>query len=211
MKGWRRVLGIKMGCSNPKTVLYVKDENNFDISTYNGKFPIGLVKNGTTIIGWTDSNSVTNISQLEPWVSKPPAVYPWGVLDGRSMEIKTVSICIINRCTQLTNRPSVISDSHARFEMSRHVLFYVVLATGCISVKRLLELELQWMESLMSSKFYGSQLLRICCKHLPLENCTMCSLRKFIEKQYLSVKLPDDYVPSEFILKQGQIVKGLIN
>lgn len=211
MKDWKRVLAKKMGCSNTETVLYVKDENIFDISAYNGKFPIGLVKNGKTIIGWTNKNSVTNIYQLEPWASKPPPVYPWGLLNGRNVKIKTVTICIINRCDQLTRRPSVISESHAQFEMTRHVLFYVVLATGCIPVKRLLELELQWMESLISCKFYGSALLRLCCKHLPLDHSTKCSLRKFIEKQYLSVKLPDDYVPSEFILKQGQIVKGLIN
>jgi hypothetical protein len=78
-------------------------------------------------------------------------------------------------------------------------------------VERLLELELKWMETLVSSSSHGFQLLRVCCKHLPLEYPTQEGLRKFIEKQYQRTKLPDHHIVSDFIEKQGRIIKGFLN
>lgn len=204
-EAWKRVLSFHMQCNEPKGFFYVKDKNNLDLGSYKGEYPVGIVLNGTTVLGWTDNNNPSNIYELEPWLSNPPPRYMWGNNIGQmNLTYKDTVYKLHHRCVQLKNPPSVFGKDYIFFEQSRHILWHIVLASKCISIEKLTQMELAFMDRLVSGE---PDLLIECQKRhhlaMPTRNC----LRDFIENQYANGSLPANYEPTESILKLGKSVK----
>lgn len=204
-EAWKRVLSFHMQCNEPKGFFYVKDKNKIDMGSYKGKFPVGIILNGTTVLGWTDSNTPSNMYELEPWLSNPPPRFMWGKNIGQmNLSYKDTVYKLNHRCEQLKDPPSVIGKDYIFFEQSRHILWHIVLATKCIPIEKLTQLELAFMDRLISGT---PDLLLECQRHHKLEMPTRSCLRDFVASQYANGCLPNNYEPTESIIKLGKSVK----
>ena len=192
IEAYKYVLKNKLSLPNPIGFVGVKNQNKFDISSYNGKFPAGVVLNGNCVIGWTNDKTPTNIFELEPHKSNPKKGYYWSKrIPYFELSYSKIIYRLNHRCTQLLNPDKVIFDNLSTkfFEDSRHILWDCVLHTKCIPLERLIELEVRYMNSVV-----GDDILIKCQELYGLESPTTECMEKWIRWQYENMGLSDNVV-----------------
>lgn len=205
---WRKVLRERMGCSDAKGFIHVKTENNFDLKKYKGEFPAGIIMNKNTVLGWTNNTNATNTAELEPWLTNPPFRYLWGTaIPVYETSYKDTVMQLNHRCVQLASPPEYLNADEIYFETSRHILWHLVLATKCIPIETLVNLEVAYMKSLIK---YSPDILHKCQKLYQLEYPTEGCLEAWIRDQYAKGKLPDNHEVEDWMLRIKNSVKEML-
>lgn len=179
----------KLHLKNSKCGLcYVKDQNSFDLSSYKGDFPVAIVLNYNHVIGWTNTRDATNIFELEPHVSNPKNGYYWSRQMPSLTKTKREIISSLNyHCVQLSSPQKYVFDglSAERFEQGRYILWLCVLKTKCISLERLIDLEVKFMCAVASP-----EIIEACAELYKFKRNDRDALQQWIETQYRDGFLP---------------------
>lgn len=127
---------------------FVKSSSNFDLSAYTGVYPVGVICNGQTVLGWSGDNTATSYLELEPWRTTPPAAFYWNHRCPRRVERFGEFINLIRvRLDMLSKMNPDIIPGKLWFEQSRHALWVCVLVTKCVSMQKLADKEIEWMHN----------------------------------------------------------------
>ena len=205
---WRDILNRQMGCKEVKGFINIKTKKDFDLTKYKGEFPLGVILNKTTVAGWTLDTTATNVAELEPWLSNPPFRYLWGTaLPVYETSYKETILQLNHRCVQLTDPPDILNRDEIYFETSRHILWHVVLATQCITIDRLADLEVDYMKQLIGTT---PEIIPKCHELYNLAYPTVECLEEWIRKQYKDSRLPNNYVIPDYMFKIQNAIKNML-
>jgi len=185
------VLKHKHGLEKAAGFFPVNTQKKFDLSTYKGKFPVGVVLNGNYVIGWCRDTTPTNVFELEPHKSNPKHGYYWSARMPRNEDTyKEIIYRLNHRCVQLSAPDKTVFDrtSIPYFEDSRHILLLCVLETKCIPMERLIALEVKYMDAVA-----GDDIVTNCYRSHSLKYPTKTCLAEWITSQYKKARLTEDH------------------
>jgi hypothetical protein len=185
---------------------FVKSPSDFDLSDYSGVYPVGIIKNGQTVIGWTCDNSATSYLELEPWRTTPPAAFYWNNRCPRRVERFGEFINLIRgRLDMLSKMNPDVTPGKLWFEQSRHALWVCVLVTKCASIQKLVDKEIAWMHQCATSDCVAK-----CKNEYKLLNATREDLEGHIRSVYErgNCEMPV-VIPPAFALVSHEIAKLL--
>lgn len=193
-------------CSDPQGFVFVKNDSNFDLSSYTGKFPAVVVLNNDTVIGWTNDRRASTYRQLEPWKTNPPPVFFWGQ---PTMPIQLTYRQAIDtlrqHCRDLKDL-RVGVPNQTTFEQGRQTLWALALADGHIDLQKIVELELAYMKVIVA---HDPRVLQRCVKFHNLEMPTVECLEAHIRKQY-STSSADTSMGTDFFKMVTSSVVGML-
>jgi len=190
-------------CSEPKGFAFVKNDSNFDLLSYTGKFPAVVVLNHDTVIGWTNDRHATSYKQLEPWKTNPPPIFFWGQ--------PTISV-------QLTYRQAIDTlRQHCRdvkdlrvgvpeqttFEQGRQTLWALALADSHVNLQKIVDMEVAYMKVIVT---HDARILQRCVKIHNLDMPTVECLEAHIRKQYATSSANTTVTTEFFKMVTGSVV-----
>lgn len=206
---YKFILRKKLSLNNPAGFVAVKNEKTFDLSGYTGQFPVGVILNDNYVIGWSNDKTPTNIYELEPHKSNPKKGFFWDVrIPTMELSYKDTIALLNYRCVQLSAPDKTQFDivTCKKFEDSRHILWACVLDTNCITIDRLIELEVAYMKTAIDLPMLNK------CKNMydlqyPSKKC----LEEWIVNQYKKGRFPDNTTVGGFFDNVKNCVKEMLS
>jgi len=152
---WRSTMTTVLPKPRPSSIegfVYIKTPTQFDISDYAGDYPVGVVCNCDTVVGWTSENTAKTYLELEPWASNPPPPYYYRAMCPQfNTTVEKFMALISERVTMLKEIDVARQPNPSFFEQSRHALWTVILVTKCYPIEKLIEKEVAWMRIFLTT------------------------------------------------------------
>lgn len=194
-------------CRDPKGFLFVKNDSNFDLSKYTGDFPVVVVLNNDTVIGWTNDRHASSYKGLEPWKTNPPPPFFW--------EQPSISVNLTYRhavgilrqhCQDLKDLRAGVLPDQTTFEQGRQILWSLALSDSHLNLQKIVDMEVAYMKTIV---VIDARILNRCVKLHNLEMPTVNCLEAHIRKQYATSAITDP-VDSEFFKMISSSVVGML-
>lgn len=200
---WRSMLTRKFDRTDINAFKVVGDRNKFDIQEYTGIFPVGIIYKGIYVLGYAIDTTPVSHLELYPWCKQR---FPWtNTFPQQAISYRDLMYALNHRCVQLVDPPSRLTPrEYELFENSRHALWLCVNASKCITIDKLIDLEVTYMRSVQSP-----ELLNECKERFSLQEATVEHLEAHIRKMYSNLSFDEENV-HEILKNIGPAVREML-
>lgn len=200
---WRSMFKRKFSRPDIAAFTVVGDRNKFDIKQYTGSFPVGVIYKGIYVLGYAIDTTPVSHFQLHPWCKER---FPWTqAFPQQAISYRDLMYALNHRCVQLVDPPSRLTPrEYELFENSRHALWLCVKASKCITIDKLIDLEVNYMHNVQSP-----ELLNECKERFSLQEATVEHLEAHIRKMYSNLSFDEENV-HEVLKTIGPAVREML-